>query len=512
MHCRTCGYALWNLGERTCPECGSDFLPSQFRFNPNTIRFLCPHCNQDYYGTDEQGHLSPRSFACIRCHAQIDMDDMLLLPTEGVKEQHTRLARQPWLERGADAGWLGARWFKTALRAMGSPGPLMAVTPPSSSPGHALGFAFTTWCVWGILALSPLLLMTVAPLALLGPRRLVGGLLVTIVLFTLFPFIVILAWSGITHLLLTLLATPAYPFRRTVHAIAYSSGVNMAAAIPCVGAYLGPLIWVWWAISATIMIKEGQKVPAGRAAAAVLTPPVIVFAIITAGVVLGVIPAMQRMMTSAQSRISQLQPTIAEMHAKDLAQKLQSRAYANIAWPTHVAELVADGQAVPQQFHTDGRALASGLSFNGITLESLAFLQGQKKADALKQLLAGMPADTVAYRVGDYIFTYPELDPSDTTGQFWLFIADAPAATQTTPGMPPSVPPPPTGAEPAAERTWLIGLSDGTAKAIAPADFAAALAAQNQLRQQAGHTPLPSPETIDLLTRSNSKSPKPPDG
>src|SRR5437870_10981399 len=107
MHCKTCDYPLWNLKARQCPECGTPFLPSQFNFVINSVRFCCPHCDQTYYGTGERGHLVPSSFVCVNCARPIAMDEMVLRPAEGVSEQQTQTDRMPWLER-AQRGWIKA--------------------------------------------------------------------------------------------------------------------------------------------------------------------------------------------------------------------------------------------------------------------------------------------------------------------------------------------------------------------------------------------------------------------
>ena len=104
MRCRTCDYRLWNLLERRCPECGTPFLPSQYEFFPNTIRFRCPHCDQSYYGTGEKGHLDPAEFDCVSCGRRIDMDQTVLEPTAGVDEDQTQTERVPWLERSHGTG------------------------------------------------------------------------------------------------------------------------------------------------------------------------------------------------------------------------------------------------------------------------------------------------------------------------------------------------------------------------------------------------------------------------
>lgn len=89
MNCKTCDYALWNLRTRVCPECGSSFNVADFEWRPGAVRFCCPHCNQAYYGTDAKGHLVPPEFECIACGQSITMEEMVLLPAEGVRSEDT---------------------------------------------------------------------------------------------------------------------------------------------------------------------------------------------------------------------------------------------------------------------------------------------------------------------------------------------------------------------------------------------------------------------------------------
>src|ERR1044071_4725792 len=99
MKCKPCGYSLWNLRTRQCPECSAPFQPSEFEFVPNTVRFCCPHCGQQYFGTDEKGHLKPPLFDCVTCHQRVHMDEMVIEPAAGMAEDQTRAERMPWLER-----------------------------------------------------------------------------------------------------------------------------------------------------------------------------------------------------------------------------------------------------------------------------------------------------------------------------------------------------------------------------------------------------------------------------
>ena len=41
----------------------------------------------------------PPAFTCIHCHNAINMESMLLRPTEGVDEERTNVAVIPWTQR-----------------------------------------------------------------------------------------------------------------------------------------------------------------------------------------------------------------------------------------------------------------------------------------------------------------------------------------------------------------------------------------------------------------------------
>jgi hypothetical protein len=82
VRCRGCEYPLWGLKPGPCPECGLAFKPSDYRFFPGSVKFICPGCSQDYYGTSKDGHLEPSSFACVRCARALTMDEMVVEPVQ----------------------------------------------------------------------------------------------------------------------------------------------------------------------------------------------------------------------------------------------------------------------------------------------------------------------------------------------------------------------------------------------------------------------------------------------
>ncbi len=141
MRCKKCDYRLWNLPSRVCPECGQPFRPSEFEFPINSVQFRCPHCNQSYYGTGEKGHLVPIELECVSCHRHIHMDEMVLLPTEGIEEEQTKVDTMPWLER--DKRGAVRAWFASVRMALVTPGRLIHTVPESTPVSSAVWFAFS---------------------------------------------------------------------------------------------------------------------------------------------------------------------------------------------------------------------------------------------------------------------------------------------------------------------------------------------------------------------------------
>lgn len=156
MRCKVCDYRLWNLPSRACPECGTAFRPSDYEFTPNSVQFCCPHCNQPYFGTDQKGHLVPRAFDCVQCGRHIDMDQMVLRPGEGVREEQTQQDRNPWLERRKVGWWKG--WIKTVGLSLGIPTRLMRATPHGRI-GEAWLFAVVSNLIYYVLGMSFLFLV-----------------------------------------------------------------------------------------------------------------------------------------------------------------------------------------------------------------------------------------------------------------------------------------------------------------------------------------------------------------
>ena len=99
MRCKGCGYSLWNVPGRTCPECGRGYAPGEFEFRPNAVEFCCAGCGQQYYGTDRSGLPVPREFDCVRCAARCTLDSMVVRLAPGVTDEQAEVFRVPWESR-----------------------------------------------------------------------------------------------------------------------------------------------------------------------------------------------------------------------------------------------------------------------------------------------------------------------------------------------------------------------------------------------------------------------------
>jgi len=139
MQCKTCDYPLWNLTTCKCPECGEVYRPSDYEFVPNSVQYCCPHCQQTYYGTDAKGHLEPIEFICVACSNQIHMDQMILLPADGVTEIRTKQEVNPWLERKRRG--IFKAWFASVGKSLARPSSMMKSLGDAVRVGEAWRFA-----------------------------------------------------------------------------------------------------------------------------------------------------------------------------------------------------------------------------------------------------------------------------------------------------------------------------------------------------------------------------------
>jgi len=499
MHCKSCAYPLWNITARLCPECGVAFKPSEFEFTLNSVQFCCPSCRQPYYGVGEKGHLVPVEFDCVSCHTHIHMDDMVLLPTQGVTEQQTVADSMPWLNRrkvGRFKAWMG-----TIGRAMVSPGRLIQLTPEEASVGEALRYSVASNLIFMVCGLSFVGCMSFMGMGVVGAMGGGGGAgRVAAVLFSLVfsllglgvGFTVFIGlWALGAHGLLRITGPTAGPLGRTMHAICYSSGANVLTAIPCIGPYFSWALGVWWLVSAILMIKDGQKVSGGRATLAGLLPPLAMAGLAIGGFVLAMTVGTSRTFTTTMPvappglvvpGIDPSLPSDAYPQAQEITSALIEYEYQHDGkYPPHALALVTGNPLTPADviLETLGDPGFTTPPILGVTPEQFTLLPEPTQRALIEQVeqdWGGLP-EPVAHRVGDYVFTYHGV-PADA-GELWIVIqSPSPARKQyiITP--------------------FLVGLRDGTVNPIPVADFESSLALQNELRAERGLRPLRHPGDV----------------
>jgi hypothetical protein len=486
MQCKTCQYRLWNLTSRQCPECGTPFKPSDYEFVANSVQFCCPHCNQAYYGTGEKGQLVPIEFDCVTCGQHIHIDEMVLLPTSGVEEEQTRADQMPWLERrkiGAVRAWLG-----TVGRALVSPGRLMQMVPLDSSAAQAWWFAVFTNIIVVTVGFGPFCVFPfVIGFAMAGRGG--GGAAAPLAGFGVAWLVMLAAvcallvlWALLAHGLLRLTGSTVAGLRRTFQGICYSAGAHALTGVPCVGLYFG---WIWWVISAVLMVREGQKVHGGRAAFAVLSLPVLLLA----GVVGFYAWALWFAISVAPSATATMRTPFGAAPAATQTQHLldgllrYARAHEGRG-PSHAIELatVEGANLTAMDFAVAGTATStSKVPVADMTLDQFLALNRYEERSAVTKAAEALPPGTIAHRLGDFVFAYHGIDVTQADPRLWLLMLS---------------PDPDSNDETASAGGLLVGLANGATQWIAGEQFPARLAEQNGLRAEHGLPPLPDPATV----------------
>jgi hypothetical protein len=79
MQCTCCGYPLWNLAKRQCPECGQIFSINHYFYRAGTVRFLCPHCRLEQPPRNSRGQPTDAR-PCAGCGRDAAVDEMIVEP------------------------------------------------------------------------------------------------------------------------------------------------------------------------------------------------------------------------------------------------------------------------------------------------------------------------------------------------------------------------------------------------------------------------------------------------
>lgn len=485
MRCKSCDYPLWQLTDRLCPECGTPFLPSEHEFILNSVRFCCPHCEQAYYGTGPKGHLVPRTFACVKCAKFIDMDQMVLLPTEGVSERQTQVTVVPWVER-RERNWFTA-FFVTMGMAIGNPNRTIDAVPEASGAGRAIGYMSIHVVSQLLLSGLPLffwiIAMGVASSSGMGASF--GMVAAGIVSLIVGPLLVIL-WAWLAHGMLRISGGTATGFPRTLHAFCYSAGNNFLTGIPCLGFYLCPLGALWWSITAGFMLSRAQKVSKLRAALVTAVPIVLIIVLVIGGFIAMIMVGVRSTSTAMATVPMPTVWTSSTHAASGMSSRFQTIASEGKTYPAHAAEMLLDSQCGPGEFILlNSNSTTSDCTVANLTLSQLGFHMGSSVRSLRAQLLANPALDGPAHRVGDWVFTYPGILPVETDLDLWLAIGwPDPVLNVADPAM------------------VLIVRPKGLYDEVKLAEFDALLIEQNATRAKHQLPALPHPRSVKATTKA----------
>ncbi len=437
MFCKTCQYPLWNLKERTCPECGTGFAPSHFRFTPNSIQFLCPHCSQQYYGTSQTGHLLPPKFECVKCAHHIEMDQMVLIPAAGIDERRTQARINPWTDRLTRPKFRD--WLKTTLMSMGAPAALILATDPGVKRRRTLGYASLTAALASALSIvMPFLVLApfLVPLGINAQGVMAIAVWVLGVLLTgLMMYVFVPLYALVAHAVLRG-GKPRAGFRMTMHAVSLSSGANIFWGVPIFGMMAGFVGLIWWGISLSVMLRVVHKVGRVRATIAGMLVPAMMFLLAIAGIV--------ALMLFSFTMASTAMTTMSASAATELAKisRATRMAFVEDGRERHVGALILEGDLPIADVISDTFSQTSQAVVGGVDLTPVMVSGTEQERDTLAQSFdALLTPDLIAYRVGDIIVIRDVPDPSPDPELWRVAVSLEPAAnavwySQTTQGGP----------------------------------------------------------------------------
>lgn len=485
MNCKTCDYALWNLRTRVCPECGSPFNVADFEWRPGAVQFCCPHCNQAYYGTDAKGHLVPPEFDCISCGRAVTMEEMVLLPTEGVRSEDTAPRSVPWTIRRS-LGVVSA-WFRTIGWGFVGGTQIGRSLPGVAAPWPALSFAVVTILLVAIVSNLPSLCLLAPGLAGGGGGAGMGmggfGWFVLIqAVGSVAGYLVMLGTVILLgHGMLKVCGGATRSIGATVEAVCYTCGPLVIVIVPCLGGCLSPVAAIWWLVSAGMALAARHNSQAWQASLAMVLAglPAMVFGLAAGwmlfmysfvGVPMGAATALRTGVTGAG------------VGSMAMAWRIETLS-PFVKTPLHAGQFLESGFVRPSAFLTADTTLTlADVPVGSLTLADFSDTIGANLTDAQKQALAeaaaSLPADVIAHRLGDMVFTYHGINPNTAAQDLWVVIA-APLPANAL-GSPATV----------------VGKVGSATESFTPDEFPAALTRQNALRARYGLAPLPPPETV----------------
>lgn len=490
MKCRGCGYVLWGLKARVCPECGLAFTLSERVFVPGKVIFGCPTCGSAYLGKSEDGLPEPSEFACAGCAGVLRVDELVARPMDGAKGP-VEIEPLPWIERKSLGPWRA--WWRTGRSVWKRPRWSARGAAKTGRIGEALWFGAWTWMLASLVSLWGVVVIVWAGIGIaVAAERLFSPDLavvigiassVLLVLVWVLPFLLLLSASGlVSHGILRITGDTRHGLRGTMQAVGYSSACASVSIVPCLWLILIPLALVLQCVFAGMMLSVIQRVSWWRAALAVAP-----MALVPGGVYVGgtFAPGLVALHSMHQAAASML-----EGETQAMRYELDAFEVSHGAPASHGLDLVERGTARVEFFVRAQVMFGGGGVFYPLTphIES----QLRQRWDAQR---SAMPKDVIAHRMGQFVFTHHGQSAQSNTrlwsnSKLWILIGAPIPVSEDILGTF-------RGTGHAAFDGSMVAVTrGGQTEWFAKWDIPNALAAQNAVRAREGLPPLPNPFTI----------------
>lgn len=436
------------------------------------------------------GHLIPTAFNCVQCNNAIDMESMVLRPAMGVDEAQTVVGLIPWLERKEIGWWRGL--YRTIRMSLFRPSALMKGAVGIEERRDSWDFA--AWsllitvlvCTGSLFVFPSVAMFAFSPGGTPGAAELIymfAGFCFFSIVLVLLGLLCILVWGLCTQFILRLSMNEVQPISRTYRALCYSAGANVASIVPCLGWYVG---WIWWVVSAVLMVRETHRTTSGRAAFAVITPPAIVA---FAGIALYAIAIATVISRAGSFAITTSGPagfgvpSFAKGETQVLLRASLDYSDERGALPKHPVELLKDHRVDATAFvSSETMTSAIQIRWPGLRLMDLEDMADAARDRKIQSFVDKLPPSAYAHRAGDFVFTCPGVDPATLSPDVWLVIF----SPQPGPGQP--------------TQTWsgmtYVGRADGSVVSMPTVSFQNSLQGQQTVRKKNGLPPLPKLSSI----------------
>ena len=169
------------------------------------------------------------------------------------------------------------------------------------------------------------------------------------------------------------------------------------------------------------------------------------------------------------------------------------------AGPGHAIGLVTGEQLDEYDFVTANSLTdLSGVPIGALTLEEFAAADVSERETAAAACEAGLPAETTAHRLGDFVFTYHGMDLGAVDGDLWVVVGwDDPDLNVGNGAMRTTTGPGWTATTTNNRGGWVwVGLASGEVRSILTSLFDNELSLQNDLRAEHDLAELPHPGEV----------------